>query len=63
MPCGELVGGGCNGLPSPLGTRHGTRCAGEVAAIANNGFCGTGVAYNARIGGMQAPAPSTRDTA
>ncbi|XP_045656134.1 proprotein convertase subtilisin/kexin type 4 isoform X15 [Ursus americanus] len=33
--------------------RHGTRCAGEVAAIANNGFCGTGVAYNARIGGVR----------
>ncbi|KAM5230567.1 proprotein convertase subtilisin/kexin type 4 isoform 11-T11 [Hipposideros larvatus] len=33
--------------------RHGTRCAGEVAAIANNGFCGIGVAYNARIGGVR----------
>eukprot|EP00071_Canis_lupus_P029432 XP_022262989.1 proprotein convertase subtilisin/kexin type 4 isoform X2 [Canis lupus familiaris] len=33
--------------------RHGTRCAGEVAAMANNGFCGTGVAYNARIGGVR----------
>ncbi|EPQ08085.1 Proprotein convertase subtilisin/kexin type 4 [Myotis brandtii] len=33
--------------------RHGTRCAGEVAAIANNRFCGTGVAYNARIGGVR----------
>ncbi|XP_023098704.2 proprotein convertase subtilisin/kexin type 4 isoform X2 [Felis catus] len=33
--------------------RHGTRCAGEVAAIANNGFCGAGVAYNARIGGVR----------
>ncbi|XP_066109494.1 proprotein convertase subtilisin/kexin type 4 [Saccopteryx bilineata] len=33
--------------------RHGTRCAGEVAAIANNKFCGTGVAYNARIGGVR----------
>ncbi|XP_049643885.1 proprotein convertase subtilisin/kexin type 4 [Suncus etruscus] len=33
--------------------RHGTRCAGEVAAVANNGFCGTGVAYNARIGGVR----------
>ena len=31
--------------------RHGTRCAGEVAAVANNGVCGVGVAYNARIGG------------
>lgn len=40
--------------PFCLGARHGTRCAGEVAAIANNGFCGIGVAYNARIGGTEA---------
>ncbi|XP_060037481.1 proprotein convertase subtilisin/kexin type 4 isoform X1 [Erinaceus europaeus] len=33
--------------------RHGTRCAGEVAAVANNMFCGAGVAYNARIGGVR----------
>ncbi|XP_033615631.1 proprotein convertase subtilisin/kexin type 4 isoform X2 [Fukomys damarensis] len=33
--------------------RHGTRCAGEVAAMANNGFCGAGVAFNARIGGVR----------
>ncbi|XP_027808561.1 proprotein convertase subtilisin/kexin type 4 isoform X1 [Marmota flaviventris] len=33
--------------------RHGTRCAGEVAAIANNHFCGAGVAFNARIGGVR----------
>ncbi|XP_006171829.1 proprotein convertase subtilisin/kexin type 4 [Tupaia chinensis] len=33
--------------------RHGTRCAGEVAAVADNGFCGTGVAFNARIGGVR----------
>lgn len=32
-------------------TRHGTRCAGEVAMMANNKKCGVGVAYNARIGG------------
>jgi len=31
--------------------RHGTRCAGEVAAEANNGICSAGVAYEARIGG------------
>ncbi|KAI8789590.1 furin [Biomphalaria glabrata] len=31
--------------------RHGTRCAGEVAAHADNNVCGLGVAYNARIGG------------
>lgn len=33
--------------------RHGTRCAGEVAAVANNDICGVGVAYNARIGGVR----------
>ena len=30
---------------------HGTRCAGEVAAVANNSACGVGVAYDANIGG------------
>ncbi|XP_005989811.1 furin-1 isoform X2 [Latimeria chalumnae] len=33
--------------------RHGTRCAGEVAAAANNGICGVGVAFNAKIGGVR----------
>uniref|UniRef100_A0A8C9TCG4 Furin, paired basic amino acid cleaving enzyme n=1 Tax=Scleropages formosus TaxID=113540 RepID=A0A8C9TCG4_SCLFO len=33
--------------------RHGTRCAGEVAAVANNSICGVGVAYNAKIGGVR----------
>ncbi|NXJ24297.1 PCSK4 convertase, partial [Dicrurus megarhynchus] len=32
---------------------HGTRCAGEVAAVANNKICGAGVAYNAKIGGVR----------
>jgi hypothetical protein len=41
------------GTPLDPGTRHGTRCAGEVAATANNGFCGIGVAFNARIGGIE----------
>ena len=31
---------------------HGTRCAGEVAALANNSICGAGVAYQAHVGGM-----------
>ncbi|KAJ8672284.1 hypothetical protein QAD02_003543 [Eretmocerus hayati] len=30
--------------------KHGTRCAGEVAAVAFNSYCGVGVAYNASIG-------------
>ncbi|EDO47748.1 predicted protein, partial [Nematostella vectensis] len=33
--------------------KHGTRCAGEVAAEANNTKCGVGVAFNARIGGVR----------
>uniref|UniRef100_A0AAQ4Q3A2 Furin (paired basic amino acid cleaving enzyme) b n=1 Tax=Gasterosteus aculeatus aculeatus TaxID=481459 RepID=A0AAQ4Q3A2_GASAC len=33
--------------------RHGTRCAGEVAAAADNGVCGVGVAYDAKIGGVR----------
>ncbi|XP_074626751.1 PC3-like endoprotease variant B [Acropora palmata] len=32
---------------------HGTRCAGEVAAVANNSACGVGVAYDANIGGVR----------
>ncbi len=33
--------------------KHGTRCAGEVAAEAFNDVCGVGVAYNASIGGVR----------
>ncbi|NXG66722.1 PCSK4 convertase, partial [Hemiprocne comata] len=33
--------------------RHGTRCAGVVAAAANNRICGAGVAYNAKVGGVR----------
>ena len=33
--------------------RHGTRCAGEIAGVADNGVCGVGVAYNAGIGGIR----------
>lgn len=33
--------------------KHGTRCAGEVAAVAFNQYCGVGVAYNASIGGKR----------
>jgi len=32
--------------------RHGTRCAGEVAAEANNGICSVGVAFESSIGGL-----------
>ncbi|XP_069733875.1 proprotein convertase subtilisin/kexin type 4 [Phaenicophaeus curvirostris] len=36
-----------------LENRHGTRCAGQVAAAANNRICGAGVAYNAKVGGVR----------
>lgn len=32
---------------------HGTRCAGEVAAVAGNGVCGVGVAPNSRVAGLR----------
>ncbi|XP_041915930.1 proprotein convertase subtilisin/kexin type 5 isoform X1 [Alosa sapidissima] len=33
--------------------KHGTRCAGVVAATANNSLCMVGIAYNAKIGGIR----------
>ncbi|KAK0051650.1 furin-1 [Biomphalaria pfeifferi] len=33
--------------------RHGTRCAGEVSAEANNTYCTVGIAPNSRIGGVR----------
>ncbi|KAJ7328630.1 hypothetical protein OS493_023899 [Desmophyllum pertusum] len=32
---------------------HGNSCAGIIAAVANNSFCGVGLAYNAKIGGIR----------
>ncbi|KNE59986.1 hypothetical protein AMAG_05429 [Allomyces macrogynus ATCC 38327] len=33
--------------------QHGTRCAGEIASIPNNGRCGVGIAYNSRVSGLK----------
>ena len=33
--------------------KHGTRCAGTVAAKANNSFCAVGIAYDAKVGGVR----------
>ncbi|CAF0857724.1 unnamed protein product [Didymodactylos carnosus] len=33
--------------------KHGTRCAGEVAAMVNNSICGVGAAYHAKVGGIR----------
>ncbi|CCD25707.1 kexin KEX2 NDAI_0F03890 [Naumovozyma dairenensis CBS 421] len=42
-------------LPKPrlADDYHGTRCAGEIAATKDNGFCGIGVAYNAKVAGIR----------
>ncbi|XP_018321284.1 neuroendocrine convertase 1-like isoform X3 [Agrilus planipennis] len=32
---------------------HGTRCAGEIAMVANNLKCGVGIAFNAKVGGVK----------
>jgi len=34
-----------------LYNRHGNNCAGVIAGVANNGLCGVGLAYNAKIAG------------
>ncbi|XP_032820258.2 proprotein convertase subtilisin/kexin type 7 [Petromyzon marinus] len=34
-------------------SRHGTRCAGEIAAVANNSLCGVGAAYDSRVAGIR----------
>ena len=40
--------------PSPSWDNfHGTRCAGQVAAVANNSKCGVGAAFEASIGGIR----------
>ncbi|KAL0972768.1 hypothetical protein UPYG_G00194530 [Umbra pygmaea] len=32
---------------------HGTRCAGEIAAVSNNSFCAVGVAYGSKVAGIR----------
>ncbi|XP_046677942.1 neuroendocrine convertase 1-like isoform X1 [Homalodisca vitripennis] len=32
---------------------HGTKCAGEIAMVANNNKCGVGIAYNSKIAGIK----------
>lgn len=41
-------------LPKPklVDDYHGTRCAGEIAAVKND-YCGIGVAYNAKVSGIR----------
>lgn len=50
----DINGNDDNPTPQDNGeNKHGTRCAGEIAAEAGNEYCGVGVAYNASIGGVR----------
>lgn len=50
----DINGNDDDPMPQDNGdNKHGTRCAGEVAAVAFNQYCGIGVAYNASIGGVR----------
>jgi len=51
----DLNSGDSDPMPdwSKAKNHHGTRCAGEIAAIANNHVCGVGVAYGARVSGIR----------
>ena len=41
---------------------HGTKCAGEIAAQANNDICGAGIAPNVKIGGVRMLDGTATDT-
>nr|XP_022910704.1 furin-like protease 2 [Onthophagus taurus] len=50
----DINGNDNDPMPQDNGdNKHGTRCAGEVAAVAFNQYCGIGIAYNASIGGVR----------
>ncbi|ODV61135.1 kexin KEX2 ASCRUDRAFT_80883 [Ascoidea rubescens DSM 1968] len=40
-------------LPKLYNDYHGTRCAGEIAASKNDGFCGVGIAYDSKVSGIR----------
>ncbi|CAH2087558.1 unnamed protein product [Euphydryas editha] len=50
----DINGNDDDPMPQDNGdNKHGTRCAGEVAAVAYNQYCGVGIAYNASVGGVR----------
>ncbi|KAJ3074065.1 hypothetical protein HDU98_012184, partial [Podochytrium sp. JEL0797] len=50
-------------IPLPIEDEdvHGTRCAGQIAAVPNNSVCGVGVAFGARIAGERLLTHGTTD--
>ncbi|XP_078573799.1 proprotein convertase subtilisin/kexin type 6-like isoform X2 [Branchiostoma floridae x Branchiostoma japonicum] len=57
----SIIGNSSDPTPSDAVFSHGTRCAGIIAAKANNGFCGVGVAPKAKIAGIQLFASAVAD--
>ena len=51
----DLSSGDDDPMPDSSETKnhHGTRCAGEIAAVASNHVCGVGVAFGARVSGIR----------
>lgn len=40
-----------NANPGDSVDSHGTSCAGEIAMVKSNGYCGVGVAYESQLAG------------
>ncbi|PFX20314.1 Proprotein convertase subtilisin/kexin type 6 [Stylophora pistillata] len=50
---GNFQNGGIFNLRQCLYQSHGNKCAGVIAGAADNGLCGVGLAYNAKIAGIR----------
>ncbi|XP_078656990.1 proprotein convertase subtilisin/kexin type 6-like isoform X1 [Branchiostoma floridae x Branchiostoma belcheri] len=57
----SIIGDSSDPTPSDAVFSHGTRCAGIVAAKANNNFCGVGVAPKAKVAGIKLFASAIAD--
>ncbi|KAG7270526.1 hypothetical protein CRUP_026418 [Coryphaenoides rupestris] len=49
----NITGSGVTVVVVDDGNHHGTRCAGEIAAVSNNSFCAVGVAYGSKVAGIR----------
>lgn len=47
----DIRDGDSDPSPTSRSDSHGTKCAGVIAAVANNSYCTVGVAYNAKLAG------------
>ncbi|XP_078615115.1 neuroendocrine convertase 2-like isoform X2 [Branchiostoma floridae x Branchiostoma japonicum] len=49
----DVLGDTSDPTPNIPQLSHGTNCAGIIAAVHNNSFCGVGVAYRAKVAGIK----------